>query len=232
MVGPVGRRSTGKGNKGSRRMPLYQLRKGKTEKTVLFIHVPKTGGTAIETYFRAIGFAGYFDPPTYMPVRPYLKVPPTHYDYGVLKRLYNLDALYSFAVVRHPVRRMVSEYKWALEKSTVAATLAGMSFADYLTFMFEQYRRDENVAAGHFKPQVRFVGDKVSKIFKYEAGLENIIAHVLKDVGLAFEGQVRLPVVNHTAERKVEQSAEVIDLIREFYAEDFTAFGYNSEGMG
>ena len=213
-------------------MPLYQLRKGKTEKTVLFIHVPKTGGTAIETYFRAIGFAGYFDPPTYMPVRPYLKVPPTHYDYGVLKRLYNLDALYSFAVVRHPVRRMVSEYKWALEKSTVAATLAGMSFADYLTFMFEQYRRDENVAAGHFKPQVRFVGDKVSKIFKYEAGLENIIAHVLKDVGLAFEGQVRLPVVNHTAERKVEQSAEGIDLIREFYAEDFTAFGYNSEGMG
>ena len=102
-------------------MPLYQLRKGKTEKTVLFIHVPKTGGTAIETYFRAIGFAGYFDPPTYMPVRPYLKVPPTHYDYGVLKRLYNLDALYSFAVVRHPVRRMVSEYRWALEKSTAAA---------------------------------------------------------------------------------------------------------------
>ena len=36
-------------------MPLYQLRKGETEKTVLFIHVPKTGGTAIETYLRAIG---------------------------------------------------------------------------------------------------------------------------------------------------------------------------------
>jgi hypothetical protein len=213
-------------------MPLYQLRKGETEKTFLFIHVPKTGGTAIETYFRGIGLAGYFDPPTYMPVRPYLKVPPAHYDYGVLNRLYKLDALYSFAVVRHPVRRMVSEYKWALEKSNATAKLAGMSFGDYLAFMFEQYRRDENVAAGHFKPQVRFVGDKVSKIFKYEAGLENIIAHVLKDVGLAFEGQVRLPVVNHTAERKVEQSAEVIDLIREFYAEDFTAFGYNSEGMG
>lgn len=211
-------------------MPLYQLRKGKTEKTVLFIHVPKTGGTAIETYFRAIGFAGYFDPPTYMPVRPYLKVPPTHYDYGVLKRLYNLDALYSFAVVRHPVRRMVSEYKWALEKSTVAATLAGMSFADYLTFMFEQYRRDENVAAGHFKPQVRFVGDKVSKIFKYEAGLENIIGHVLRDVGLSIERQVKLPVVNNTSDRKVVPSAEDIELIKEFYAEDFKAFGYGNDG--
>jgi hypothetical protein len=207
-------------------MPLYQLRKGETEKTFLFIHVPKTGGTAIETYFRGIGLAGYFDPPTYMPVRPYLKLPPAHYDYGVLNRLYRLDALYSFAVVRHPVRRMVSEYKWALEKSSATAKLAGMSFGDYLAFMFEQYRRDENVAAGHFKPQVRFVGDKVSKIFKYEAGLENIIGHVLHDVGLKFDGQVKLPVVNNTSGDKVVPTPDEFDAIRAFYAEDFAAFGY------
>jgi hypothetical protein len=212
-------------------MPLYQLRKGEKEKTFLFIHVPKTGGTAIETYFRAIGFAGYFDPPTYMPVRPYLKVPPTHYDYGALNRLYKLDALYSFAVVRHPVRRMVSEYKWALEKSTATTKLAGMSFADYLTFMFDQYRRDDNVASGHFKPQVRFVGDKVSKIFKYEDGLESIIAHVLKDIGLKLEGQVKLPVINNTSAGKVIPTALEIEAIREFYAEDFAAFGYEPDAQ-
>lgn len=210
-------------------MPLYQLRKGKTEKTVLFIHVPKTGGTAIETYFRAIGFAGYFDPPTYMPVRPYLKVPPTHYDYGVLKRLYNLDALYSFAVVRHPVRRMVSEYRWALEKSTASEKLSKMDFGQYLRFMFEQFKRDENLASGHFKPQVRFVGEKVSKIFKYEAGLENIIKHVMKDVGFMIDGQVRLPTVNNTSPRKVVPTEGDIALIREAFAEDFTAFGYTDD---
>lgn len=212
-------------------MPFYQYRKGEMEKTFLFIHVPKTGGTAIETYFRAIGLTGYFDPATYMPVRPYLKVPPAHYDYGVMNRLYNLDSLYSFAVVRHPVQRMVSEYKWALEKSTGAASLAGKSFGDYIRQMIDSYRRDENVAAGHFKPQIRFVGDKVSKIFKYEAGLENIISHVLKDVGLTFDGQVRLPVVNRTAERKVAPTAEDIALIREFYVEDFKAFDYEAEAV-
>lgn len=210
-------------------MPFYQYRKGDLEKTFLFIHVPKTGGTAIETYFRGIGLTGYFDPATYMPIRPYLKLPPAHYDYGVLNRLYNLDSLYSFAVVRHPVRRMVSEYKWALEKSTGAEALAGKSFGDYIRFMFDHYRRDENVAAGHFKPQIRFVGDKVSKIFKYEAGLESIIAHVLKDVGLSIERQVKLPVVNSTSGRKVVPSAEDIALIRDFYAEDFKAFGYEAE---
>ena len=44
-------------------MPLYQYRKGEHERTLMFIHVPKTGGTAIETFFRGIGFTGYFDPP-------------------------------------------------------------------------------------------------------------------------------------------------------------------------
>jgi hypothetical protein len=92
--------------------------------------------------------------------------------------------------------------------------------------MFEQYRRDENVAAGHFKPQVRFVGDKVSKIFKYEAGLENIIGHVLQDVGLKFDGQVKLPVVNNTSGDKVVPTPDEFDAIRAFYAEDFAAFGY------
>lgn len=210
-------------------MPLYQFRRGETEKTFLFIHVPKTGGTAIETYFRAIGLTGYFDPPTYMPVRPYLKVPPAHYDYGVLKRLYNLDGLYSFAVVRHPVRRMVSEYKWAMEKSTASEMLSKMDFGQYLRFMFDQFKRDENVASGHFKPQVRFVGEKVSKIFKYEAGLDNIIKHVMKDVGFTVDGQLRLPTVNNTSPRKVVPTEGDIALIREAFADDFTAFGYTED---
>ena len=209
-------------------MPLYQFRKGEYEMTLLFIHVPKTGGTAIETFFRGIGFTGYFDPPTYMPVRPYLKVPPAHYDYGALNRLFNLKAIYSFAVVRHPVKRMISEYKWAAEKSTGAEALAKMDFGQYLRFMFDNYRRDENVAAGHFKPQVRFVGDKVTKIFKYEAGLDNIVRDVIRDVGLTHDNLPRLPSVNSSSGRTVVPTERDIALIREFYAEDFAAFGYDA----
>lgn len=207
-------------------MPLYQFRKGEHERTLLFIHVPKTGGTALETFFRGIGFTGYFDPPTYMPVRAYLKVPPAHYDYGALNRLFNLEAMYSFAVVRHPVKRMISEYKWATEKSTGAETLAKMDFGQYLRFMFDNYRRDENVAAGHFKPQVRFVGEKVTKIFKYEAGLDNIVRDVIRDVGLTHDNLPRLPSVNSSSGRTVVPTASDLALIQEFYAEDFAAFGY------
>lgn len=213
-------------------MPLYQHRAGDRETTLLFIHVPKTGGTAIEAHLRNIGFTGYFDPPTYMPVRPYLKVPPAHYDYGYLNRLFDLDRLYSFAVVRHPVKRMVSEYKWALERSTLAGPLAGMGFSEFIRTMFDQYRRDENLASGHFKPQVRFVGEKVSKIFKYEAGLDSIIGRVLQDLGMTVTAQRALPVVNKTSGRDVTPSDSDIALIRDFYAEDFAAFGYALEPEG
>jgi hypothetical protein len=208
-------------------MPLYQYRKGEQERTLLFIHVPKTGGTAIETFFRGIGFTGYFDPPTYMPVRNYLKVPPAHYDYGALKKLFNLDGLYSFAVVRHPVQRMISEYKWGVEKATDAAKLSHMDFGQYLRLRLEQYGRDENLAAGHFKPQVRFVGDKVSKIFKYESGLESIVKHVLRDIGLNHEGMPPLPTVNNSPSRTVVPSDSDLALIAKVYAEDFDAFGYS-----
>jgi hypothetical protein len=207
-------------------MPLYQYRTQDRETTFLFIHVPKTGGTAIETHLRSIGLTGYFDPPTYMPVRPYLKVPPAHYDYGYLNRLFDLTRLYSFAVVRHPVKRMISEYKWALEVSTLKGPLAQMDFSGFIRRSFEEYRRDENVLSGHFKPQVRFVGEKVTKIFKYEAGLDNVVRHVLRDVGLTFSSEMKIPVVNSTSSRKVVPSDSDIDLIREVYAEDFKAFGY------
>ncbi|MCA3561676.1 MAG: sulfotransferase family 2 domain-containing protein [Aestuariivirga sp.] len=209
-------------------MPLYQYRKDAFEKTFLFVHVPKTGGTAVETFFRGVGFAGYFDPPAYMPVRPYIKVPPAHYDYEMLSRLFELNRLYSFAIVRDPVKRMVSQYKWAVEKSTQAETLAKLDFGHFLRHMFAEYRNDENIAAGHFKPQVRFVGEKVTKIFKYEAGLEPIVRQVLADVGFAPQGELRLPVVNTSSARKVEPNAADIALIREVYAEDFEAFGYGA----
>jgi hypothetical protein len=196
------------------------------EKTFLFIHVPKTGGMAIEAYFRAIGLVGFFDPLSYMPVRSYLKVPPTHYDYRLLEQVYNLDRLFSFAVVRHPVQRMVSNYKWLIEKSTAPPTISKIGFADYLDFIFDQYAHDENVSSGHIKPQTRFVGGRVSRVFRYEDGLENAISEVLRHLGLELDRDVRLPVINNTAAKEIEPSQKDVERIYEFYKEDFLAFDY------
>ncbi|WP_395689981.1 sulfotransferase family 2 domain-containing protein, partial [Aestuariivirga sp.] len=173
-----------------------------------------------------LGLTGFFDPATYMPVRSYLKVPPTHYDYDLLDRLYSLERLFSFAVVRHPVKRMISNYRWFIEKSTSAARLSKMGFSEYLEYIFEQYGLDENVVSGHIKPQTRFVGRKVSKVFKYEDGLESAVGEVLRHLGLKLKGEVRLPVANNTTVREVVPSKQELERIYGFYKEDFVAFDY------
>jgi hypothetical protein len=45
-------------------------------------------------------------------MRPTMTCPPRHYDYDLLTRVINLKTLnFSFAIVRHPLAKMVSDYK-------------------------------------------------------------------------------------------------------------------------
>lgn len=121
---------------------------------------------------------------------------------------------------------MISRYTWVLDKSTAANALAQIDFSSFLRQSIAEFRRNENAGAGHLKPQVRFVGEKVTKIFKYEAGLDSIIRRVLEDIGFNPQGELKLPVVNESKPRNIVPSDEDIGLIREVYAEDFEAFGY------
>jgi hypothetical protein len=101
-----------------------------------------------------------------------------------------------------------------------------MGFSEYLEYIFEQYGLDENVVSGHIKPQTRFVGRKVSKVFKYEDGLESAVGEVLRHLGLKLKGEVRLPVANNTTVREVVPSKQELERIYGFYKEDFVAFDY------
>lgn len=207
-------------------MPVYKYRIGSYEKVFVFVHIPKTGGTAVENYFRVIGLSSFFDPPSYMPIRQALRIPPAHYDYRVLDGLFRLENFYSFAVVRHPLDRMISEYKWASTRSTLSDQLKGYSFSQFLDFGLKRYKRDENFLAGHMKPQSRFVGGKIARVFKYEAGLNNIIKEVLGDVGIKLNEPVMIPHVNKSADISAIVTEEDHRLVRELYEEDFEQFGY------
>ena len=79
---------------------------------------------------------------------------------------------------------------------------------------------------GHLKPQHRFTGGKLSKVFNYENGLANVIAEVFNDLGLKLNGSVNIPVVNKSDEMPVKLEDRDIALIEKVYAEDFVKFNY------
>lgn len=210
-------------------MPIFHWMSEQTETAFLFIHIPKTGGTAIEDYFRTIGLTSFYDPPSYRLIRPVLRVPPAHFDYETCDRLFYLDLVYSFAVVRNPIDRMISEYKWAMQQSNLPNNIKKFSFSEFLQYALPRFKRDENFLAGHLKPQSRFVGTKVSRIFKYEDGLDHVVSEVLNDVGFRNIGSISIPVVNASASMSVTISDGDMDALSEVYLDDFKRFGYKPE---
>lgn len=217
-------------------MPLFQLTdiKKSVEQTILFIHIPKTGGTSVEMFFEGIGFATYLAPKDYAFVRPYLKVPPTHFDMSLIDAMFDLknNSLYSFAVVRHPADRMISSYMWAKEKSKLQhigeqlASYQKMNLEEFIALVFEEYSNDNNYMSNHIKPQHMFVSDSVTKVFHLENGLDNAIKEVLTDNGVTLNGELKMPQENKSNPYQTSISQQAKEMIYEFYKDDFTKFDY------
>jgi hypothetical protein len=210
-------------------MPLYQYSNKSVERTFCFVHIPKAGGAAINSYLRNAGLTAFFDHSHYKPVEKYLGVIPSHYDYETLERLYRLDLMYSFAVVRNPLHKLISEYKFHVQRFNLPPEIKRLNFKEFLKFAVSKLDENPNFWKGHFRPQHHFVGPKVKRIFHYEDGLNNIVKAVLEDNGLRLSGDVQVPVINKTQSQAVLVDSEVLEFISNVFGEDFERFGYRIE---
>lgn len=210
-------------------MPLYQYKDISAERTFYFVHIPKAGGAAINSYFKKVGLKAFFEHDYFKPAEAYLRVIPSHYDYETADRLFRLDRMYSFAVVRNPVRRLVSEYKFRVQRFNLPPEIKQLPFKEFLKFAVAKLDKDPDFWKGHFRPQHHFVGPKIKKIYRYEDGLDNVVRHVFADNGLKIDGTIDVPTVNKTKSQPVEIDDETIGFIARNYGEDFKRFGYPIE---
>ena len=171
-------------------MPVFQI----AGKNVLFVHVPKTGGSSIESWLRQHGPEALF---ARNPV-PGLDVVPQHFDAATLQNIMSESFIdYSFMVVRDPVKRVLSEYFYDRSHS-IAET--GLPFPrilgsgpSALAWQFDQWckvhfalsRRTPTHKHGHFQPQSDFSGFAETEVFRFEDGLESIVARVAGRLGIA-----------------------------------------------
>tara|TARA_Y100000296_G_scaffold87150_1_gene130092 strand:- start:11958 stop:12377 length:420 start_codon:yes stop_codon:yes gene_type:complete len=125
---------------------------------------------------------------------------------------------FKFAIVRHPVDRMYSEYKW--RKSWDIDT-AKYSFSEFLATV--PYRQKDS----HFRPCSDFVfANNGRPLVDYVAKLESIDADLKKINDLAnLNCQGELGVSNVTV-KEMSYSEADIKFIKLFYLKDFENFGY------
>lgn len=212
-------------------MPFFKV----AGKLVYYAHVPKCGGSSVDTYLRErFGILAFHDRSysTQPDAQRWTRTSPQHVDALTLDRLIPLalfDAI--FAVVRHPVRRLVSMYHFQheVEKSIPS----GMDFSSWLKQLTPDSTDRPFAFDNHIRPMARIVPEGAT-VFHLEHGLDPLVGWcdlLAGDTG----GPRAVRQVNQrgdyvkTAQPKtdIQPSAADLALIARLYGDDFSRFGYD-----
>ncbi len=159
-------------------MPIYSCRR--KNKNILFLHVPKCGGGSVEKFFRDNGFIEELRCIDHR-LRSY-RCSPQHWHAELLAPLINVDSFdYIFSVVRNPIHRLVSEYKWK-----VAHPWASAGIDDWYIRCRDAYKENQYIFDNHFRPQVEFLLPS-AKVFLLENGLQFFVETISASLGIEFD---------------------------------------------
>ena len=218
-------------------MPLAMIGSG----LVLFAHVPKCAGTSVEQYLAAafgpLAFcdSGFNRLP---PRRRWSKTSPQHADAATLQRLFPPGFLRaSFAVVRHPVPRMVSVFRFQrdIERKIPPET----RFEDWLRAVVMPPRKPWALD-NHIRPMVDMVPEDAA-VFRLEDGWDAVIDWLQQLCGPDRTLPRAMPERNVLARRLAHEKREAPPvvpgpearaLIARAHAADFERFGYDPARYG
>lgn len=201
-------------------MPYYK------DKKILFIHVPKTGGTIIESAIKKnISETLYSGRSNTLLEFPYNRISLQHQFYKTIYKFkdklnVNFDNIKIFSVVRNPYDRIISDLFWykLIDKEFNSNQVYYVIKNNYL------YRGDLD---NHNKPQYYFLVDenddliKTIKIFHTEK-LNELNDELNKFLG--FNINIKQKEVNKDYSKYLNNDS--ISLINNFYKKDFELFNY------
>lgn len=200
-------------------MPLYR-NKGRM---VLFIHVPKTGGSTVEEVLKSHSAAQGLK---YHKRLGYSNCTPQHIHWEVMKHwvpegFYD----YSFMTVRHPTSRLISEYHW--RKKISQKTLP--EFDTWIQNQIKSYENNNFTLDNHIRPQHEFSGPK-TEIFKLENGLKDPVETALRELD-AKCGDLQIHHARKSSREILTIPKSTLEKVIEFYKGDFEKFGYNPDDV-
>lgn len=213
-------------------MPIIRIE----SKLVYFAHIPKCAGSSVEDYLQSrFGPLALLDR-KYLSAEPELRwsnTSPQHLDWAALMRLFPKDFFSDiFTVVRHPLDRAVSAYRF---QSEVERTIPpGTSFADWLQVEADLWLTDPHRQDNHSRPQIDFlppVGGPECIVFHLEHGLDALIPYF---DGLAGAKAPPRAMGHALKTGKPKDGAFVPSasdraLVAKIYAADFARFGYTPD---
>jgi len=199
---------------------------------LFFAHVPKTGGSSLEDYLaERFGPLAWLD--RYWELRwkdggcreAGLRVSPQHLAAEDALRLLPGPSDWSFALVRDPVARIVSEYRFQARAPGRRRRLAELGFSSWLRSVVALARREPTIFDNHIRPQSDLVPED-AEIFRLEDGFAPLIARLDAVTGTIAPALEVGHALKSDAGASVALRGPDLALIAEFYAVDYDRFGY------
>jgi len=203
-------------------MPLYL----NNEQAITFLHIPKTGGTTIESWLNETGkYQQVFFSQKKLED---MLVTPQHLGYGTLTELtktLNRSFEYKFAVVRNPYDRIVSEFFYRIKLGSVQLGENPESlFSAWIVYNLKKYKKTPEVLDNHLRPQTYYINDDV-EVFKFEDGIQSVLNSVGNRIGIKKDVKVSPKKVGE--KKSVRWSPTAVKMVLELYEHDFDRFDYS-----
>lgn len=194
------------------------------QKNILYVHIPKAGGTTVENWLSRFGALRLFNSSN----PEAMLCTPQHLTYSDIERLFPAGYFdYAFAIVRNPYSRIESAYRYQHVSLYHRPSHEPESFQKWMRELPSRLKRHPFLFDNHWRRQVDFLSGN-TRIFKIEDGLDAALSRVAAETGLP-QLDTALPVTNHTRDLNLPLSwgpAE-LDVARNLYAADFARLGYD-----
>ncbi|MEX3016642.1 sulfotransferase family 2 domain-containing protein [Gymnodinialimonas hymeniacidonis] len=187
-------------------MPLARI----GDRILFFAHIPKTGGSSVETYLDQKGAVAL----RFKRRMGWSETTAQHMEARIHTRLVPdgfFDA--SFAVLRDPVARMVSEYRYRRDRYE-----RQRDFPAWVRAAFDAYGRDQYVFDNHIRPQTEYLRPGMV-LFRLEAGMDAVCDWIDAETGTPPAS--RDIWEKKSATEKVAVPDDLRDEIIKFYEADY-----------
>lgn len=189
------------------------------KKKIIFVHIPKTGGTTVEHYLNLMNYLQGYGVIKNIAFQHFIW---GDYNKFLGNEIYNMYL--KFSIVRNPIDRCISEYYWT---PLNFGYKAGVSFDKFLTEVediVKNKRFFDSLYHDHFQSQSYYILDKnnkvkVDKLFRFE-NFSEIIAFLNNYT------KEKIKIKNKSKDEKLIPTEQQTKKIYEIYKEDFFNFNY------
>lgn len=198
----------------------------KDDKYVLYLHVPKTGGSTVVSFFKRNGFdIKYLDTGEPGTINRVTYCSPQHLHCEDLARIFDFSKFsFIFATVRNPVTRLKSEFLMRNRGPQKR------EFNEWVADTLLKYRDNNYLFDNHIRPQSAFYLES-AVIYRQEdrygdAWAEDISARIGFPLVAEVQSSLVRKKIDNVSVADIVPDAAAEERIREFYKEDFELFEY------